>query len=84
MVLRLTIRREGSPMAEFQKTDRAEVTSGSLKGQEVTVLAASSSLEGFYDCVYHKSTGSGHKRTEVTLGGSQLKLVKPGNGGANG
>lgn len=71
-------------MSDFQRTDRAEVTSGSLKGQEVMVLGASSSLEGFYDCVYHKSTGSGHKRTEVTLGGGQLKLVKPGNGGANG
>lgn len=70
-------------MADFQPRDRVEVTSGSLKGQQMHVLAASSSIEGFYDCVYHKSTGVGHKRQEVTLAGSQLKLVQKGNGGAS-
>ena len=71
-------------MADFQPRDRVEVTSGSLKGQHVFVLTASSSITGFYDCVYHKHTGSGNKRQEVTLAGSQLKLVQKGNGGANG
>lgn len=69
---------------QFQPRDRAEVTSGSLKGQEVLVVGVSTSLAGFYDCVYHKHTGAGHTRKEVALSGAQLKLVQLGNGGANG
>lgn len=61
---------------QFQPRDQAEVVSGSLKGQQVLVVGASSSIEGFYDCVYHKDTGSGHRRQEVALSGGQLKLVK--------
>jgi hypothetical protein len=69
---------------QFQARDTAEVVSGSLKGQQVFIVGASTSLLGFYNCVYHTQTGSGNKRHEVALSASQLKLVKPGNGGANG
>jgi hypothetical protein len=69
---------------QFQPRDTAEVVSGSLKGQQVFVVGASTSLSGFYDCVYHTQTGSGNKRHEVTLSGRQLKLVQPGNGGVSG
>jgi hypothetical protein len=69
---------------KFQPTDTAEVVSGSLKGLKVLVVGPSTSLSGFYDCVYHTRVGAANKKHQVPLSGNQLKLVKPGNGGANG
>ena len=60
---------------QLRPKSRAKVLTGRLKGTQVRVIAQSASLPGFWDCVYHRDAGNGHRRHEVVLTSGQLEVL---------